>query len=422
MKTKSKVNIMKMLLPLLAWVCCDVAQAQRLSFRQADSLMVVRSHDLRSARWDVTAAEGQLAQSRRYDNPTMSVMYNVQNPTNRRWFDTGPTGEVDVQVSQPFAIGGQHAEQVRQNTALLQASRTQLHVTERDLRTQVHTALIDLYYQQRQAEAYDVEIASAKKILAAYQEQSAMGNIAEIETQRIATMLYQLGKERADLLLDASALQSQLRVALGLSGNEPIVADFNEQQALAEASRMYLALKGVDGLAQADALPEVQVLGCQADAARHALKWQRSRRLPQMAVQGEYDKNGSIGHNFFAVGLSVAVPLWNQNRGNIRSAEAAVEQAAITTERQKLALAQQRQADLDIVGSYLKQINQPSPSLDNDMTTMLHAAEQQFMSRHISLVEFVDLYGNYRDTMLARLDAKNKMFQAAERLKIMWNK
>jgi hypothetical protein len=51
---------------------------------------------------------------------------------------------------------------------------------------------------------------------------------------------------------------------------------------------------------------------------------------------------------------------------------------------------------------------------------MLQAAEQQFMSRHISLIEFVDLYANYRDTMLARLDAKSQALQAAERLKMVW--
>ena len=139
-----------------------------------------------------------------------------------------------------------------------------------------------------------------------------------------------------------------------------------------------------------------------------------------MAVQGEYDKNGSIGHNFFAVGLSVAVPLWNHNRGNIRSAEAAVEKAAIAADRQRLAIKEQRQADLDIVGQYLRQLSQPSASLDTDMAAMLRSAEQQFMSRHITLMEFVDLYANYRDTMLARLDAKNKLLQAAERLKMMW--
>ena len=56
------------------------------------------------------------------------------------------------------------------------------------------------------------------------------------------------------------------------------------------------------------------------------------------------------------------------------------------------------------------------------MAAMLHSAEQQFMSRHITLMEFVDLYANYRDTMLSRLDAKNKLLQAAERLRLIWGK
>lgn len=393
-------------------------QAQKLSFRQADSLLVMHSHDLRSARLDVVAAEGQLAQSRRYDNPTVSMMYNVRNPNNRRWFDAGRDGELDVQVSQSFAIGGQHAEQVRQNDALLQASKSQLRVTGRDLLTQAHTTLVDLYYQQRQAEVYDLEIASAEKILAAYKEQSAKGNIAEMETQRIATMLYQLRKSRADLLIGAEGLQSQLRLLLGLNNTMPVTADIDEAVALDEASRLYLSLQGDQQMAF-DTLPELRLLNSQADAARHALKWQRSQALPQLAVQGEYDKNGSIGHNFYAVGLSIAVPLWNSNRGNIRSAQAAVEQAAIAVDRQRLALTQQRQADLATVGQYLRQLGQSS-TLDADLSTMLQAAEQQFMNRHISLVEFVDLYANYRDTMLARLDAKSQALQAAERLNGVW--
>ena len=348
-------------------------------------------------------------------------MYNVQNPNNHRWLDGGHDGEVDVQVSQPFAIGGQHTEQVKQNAALLKATHSQLLVTQRDLRTEVHTAMVDLYYQQQQARVYDEEIASAEKILIAYREQNEKGNIAIMETQRIATMIYQLRKSRADLLLEASALEAQLRQLLALPGSEPLTVDLDEHVALANASGLYLALQA-DQRAALDTLPEMQLLSQQKEAAQHALRWQRSQSLPQLAVQGEYDKNGSIGHNYFAVGLSVAVPLWNRNRGNIRSAQAAVEQVAIDKERQQLALTQQRQADLDIVGQYLKQLAEPSPTLDSDLSQMLHAAEQQFMSRHISLMEFVDLYGNYRDTMLARLDAKNKMLQAAERLKIMWNK
>ena len=116
------------------------------------------------------------------------------------------------------------------------------------------------------------------------------------------------------------------------------------------------------------------------------------------------------------------MPLWNHNRGNIRSAEAAVEQAANAVDRQRLALQQQRSHDLVLVEQYLRQSPLSLTALDTDLNKMLQAAEQQFMSRHISLVEFVDLYANYRYTMLARLDAKDKALQAAERLRLVWGK
>ena len=419
MKQNSILNFRLWLAFLFATTCCGSASGSRLTLSQADSLLVLRNYDLRSARLAITAAEGQLAQSGRYDNPTVSVMYNIQNPTNHRWFDPGCTGETDIQFSQPIAIGGQHAELVRQNAALLRASHNQLTVTNRDLRSEVHVAMVDLYYQQRQAAVYDEEIASAEKILTAYREQTAKGNIAAIETQRIATMVYQLRKSRADLLLEASALQARLRQLLVLPADDSITVDINEKEALGAASKLYLAVAATPTTA-VNTMPEMLLTGSQAEAAAHALSWERSQSLPQVSIQGEYDKNGSIGHNFFAVGLSVAVPLWNHNRGNIRKAQAAVEQAAVDADRQRNAIMQQRRADLDIVGQYLRQLAEPAPTLDSDLSEMLHAAEKQFMSRHISLVEFVDLYSNYRDTMLARLDAKSRMLQAAERLRIAW--
>lgn len=56
---------------LLPMVCISTAEAAGpIDFHTADSLLLARSHDLRLARRDVDAAEGQLAQSHLYDNPT----------------------------------------------------------------------------------------------------------------------------------------------------------------------------------------------------------------------------------------------------------------------------------------------------------------------------------------------------------------
>ena len=59
---------------------------------------------------------------------------------------------------------------------------------------------------------------------------------------------------------------------------------------------------------------------------------EKADALSRIALNGEWDKNGSVGHNFFAVGATVSVPLWNRNQGNIRSAKA--QHAQSTIERQ----------------------------------------------------------------------------------------
>ena len=60
-----------------------------------------------------------------------------------------------------------------------------------------------------------------------------------------------------------------------------------------------------------------------------ASRQKKADALPRIALNGEWDKNGSVGHNFFAVGATVSVPLWNRNQGNIRSAKAQYAQATI---------------------------------------------------------------------------------------------
>ena len=86
-----------------------------------------------------------------------------------------------------------------------------------------------------------------------------------METQRIATMVYQLRKSRADLLLEASALEAQLRQLLAIPGSEPLTVDLDEQAAIANASGLYLALQANKSAAP-DTLPEMELLSHQPQA------------------------------------------------------------------------------------------------------------------------------------------------------------
>lgn len=65
----------------------------------------------------------------------------------------------------------------------------------------------------------------------------------------------------------------------------------------------------------------------------------------------------------------------------------------------------------------LKLVEDNRQYLAVDLDQLLLAAEEQFLKRNISVVEFVDLYSSYRDTNFMMEDGKAQLFKSNEELK-----
>lgn len=400
-----------------------IAQSRSMTIDEADSIAVRNNLQLRAVRLDVDAAEGQLAQARKYENPEVQLMHNVQNPENRRWFDTGREGQTDIQLAQPIAIGGQRRSRVRRAEAELNAARAGCDAAALEVRCDVRTTFIDLYNAQQKLKVYDKEIASAEKIHTVYSEQTDKGNVSRMQTFRIAAMLQQLRSEKAELLLSASGHQARLGQLLGISGTEAIEARLDEGAAIRAVEQSLAGMQPLmmqptpellRGMVQAN--PGIIQAKHQEEGARHAVRAERADALPRITLNGEWDKNGSIGHNFFAVGATLTVPLWNRNQGNIRSAKVQHVQAAI--ERQ------QKEDELlaTLLAAYRaarqnQRLVEEQKQLSADLDSLFDAAEEQFLKRNISVVEFVDLYASYRDTKFQIEDTKAQLLKNSEELR-----
>ena len=208
------------------------AQGRLMTIAEVDSIVAQRNLQLEASRLEMDAAEGQLAQARKRENPEVQLMHNVQNPMNHRWFDMGYDGQTDVQLSQPIAIGGQYKNKVRQARATLNATKAAHEAEVQNVRHEARVAFIDLYYTQQKLKVYDKEMASVEKISTACGEQAEKGNVSKMEAFRVAAMLSQLRAERAELQVGAEELQSQLRLLLNLQDSEPIVALLDEDGAM----------------------------------------------------------------------------------------------------------------------------------------------------------------------------------------------
>lgn len=404
------------------------AQGRRLTIDEVDSLAAQHNLQLKTLQLEVDAAEGQLAQARKYENPEVQLMHNIQNPNNRRWFDVGYDGETDVQISQPIPIGGQYKNKVKQARASLNATKAGYQAEKINVRWEARTAFIDLYNVQQKLKVYDKEIASVEKIRKAFDEQAAKGNVSKMETFRIAAMLNQLRGEKMELMLQENNIQKDLKLLLNLKDEAEKVAEMDENAAICGVAELLAKLQAKQQAeilpAQSSVLssflqnhPEIVQAKYQEESAQHAVSVEKSEALPRISLNGEWDKNGSIGHNFFAVGATISLPLWNRNQGNIRSAKAQYAQASIERQQRENELQASFRLHYQATLQNLNLVEEQKQQLSTSIEQLLSAAEEQFLKRNISVIEFVDLYGSYRDTQFMLQDAKAQLLKSCEELK-----
>lgn len=416
------------------------AQGWKMTIDEVDSLAALHNLQLKTLQLEVDAAEGQLAQARKYENPEVQLMHNIQNPLNRRWFDVGYDGQTDVQISQPIAIGGQYKNKVKQARASLNATQAGYQAEKMNVRWEARTAFIDLYNAQQKLKVYDKEIASVEKIRKAFDEQAAKGNVSKMETFRIAAMLNQLRGEKMELMMRENNIQKDLRLLLNLkdetgmkagmkAGIEEgmkaeMEAEMDENAAICGVAELLAKMQAEMLPVQSSELssflqnhPEMIQAKYQEESAQHAIRVEKSEALPRISLNGEWDKNGSIGHNFFAVGATVSLPLWNRNQGNIRSAKAQYAQAAIERQQRENELQSSFRLHYQTTLQNLNLVEKQKKQFSADIEQLLSAAEEQFLKRNISVIEFVDLYSSYRDAQFMLQDAKAQLLKSCEELK-----
>ena len=400
------------------------AQSRLMTIDEVDSIAIQRNMMLKASKLDVDIAEGELSQAKKYVNPEVQVMHNIQNPENRKWFDIGYEGQTDIQLSQPIAIGGQYKNKVRQAKAIVKASKAAYDVEVLNVRQEARMAFIDLYNAQQKLKVFNKELASVEKIHKAYEVQTEKGNISKIETFRIATMLNQLRSERTELQLSINYIQKKLRLMLCIEDDTEIEAQMDEEKTIGLVVNALAQLQQASTPAGSTLLksiienhPELAQAKYQEESAQHAIKAEKAEALPQIAINGEWDKNGSIGHNFFAIGATISVPLWNRNQGNIRSAKAQYEQASLNRQQRQKELHASLMANYQATLQQLQLVEKQKKQLSANIDQLLTAAEEQFLKRNISVIEFVDLYDSYRDANFMIEDGKAQLMKSYEELK-----
>lgn len=359
------------------------------------------------ARWAVTEASVSSASQR--PNPTLSLGPGY-NTTTGKSGDVSPW-IVGMALDVPLDTARRRGVRAAQATWLSEAARLEIASTAWAVRHQVHEAFLTLYAETQLTQTlhreWQLNGDKVRFLTHAYEAGEVSGltlSQARIERARSHTAWLKSGQDR-------SLAVARLAEAVGLPAEsfEGIQFDFQafetevpSEVPTAEIQRQAL-LNRADLLA---ALAEYQ-------ASQFALQQQIVRQYPEIQIGPGYEFDQ--GDDKWSLGLSVTLPVFNQNQAEIRVAEAAREEAAaIFQAMQAQVIAQITQAVTQYRASV--EVLRSSEGLARDMAVQMERVETMVQVGESLAVDRLDKALEYSAAQTARLEARIQVHKALSQI------
>lgn len=387
------------------------ASVVSLSLKESEQRFSEHNLEVIAERYNIDIAEAQVVQAKLFENPVVSLEQNVYNRLNGRYFDFGKQGETIVEVEQLIYIAGQRNKRVRLEKINKEMALYQFEEVLRTLRSELKEKFIALYFTRKSQSIYDREIDSLAHLLVVLKEQNEKGNVSLLEKSRIEALLLSLRQERNDIANQVISLQGDMRLLLGISGNDTFEPIFDES-VLNQIDMDSVPFSELTSLLYER--PDLKLAQASVKASEADVRLQRSLAFPEVSVKGTYDKAGNFINDYWAIGLSVSLPIFNRNQGNIRAAKISVAQKAHKEEYAR------RQAENELFTSYARlekaiQLYRSSNYwLEKDFALIIKGVNSNFQKRNISLLEFIDYYETYKTTCLQLYQTQKEVLLALE--------
>lgn len=388
----------------------------RMSLIEAEQYFDKHNLLLLAEHYEISKADAAILQAKLFDNPVFSFEQNVYNRTNGRYFDFGPEGETAIEVEQLINLAGQRNKRVKLERINKEMALYQFEEVARTLRSELKQQFVELYFAEKSRSIYDKQIASLTELLKVYQQQQQKGNLSLLDKSRIEALLFSLQKEQNELDNQIISLQEAVKLLIGLKGEVTFSPLLDE--------KMFQAI-GLDKISFAQLLesvhrrPDIQLAQTGIKAAQADVRLQRSLAFPEFKVVGKYDKAGNFINDYWAIGFSISLPVFNRNQGNIKAAKLSVEQ-----NRQKELYVRQK-AESELYAGYMRVqkawtlYQKTDTSLEADFSTILEDVNRNFQAHNINLLEFIDYYETYKTTCLQLNQIKQELLQAIENMNII---
>ena len=385
------------------------------SLNDIDKRFLDSNLTLLAAHYNVDANRALIQQAKLWQNPILSTDQNIY--AGNRFLQHGkdiygnPTGQVFVQLQQLIQTAGKRGKQVQLATTSTHLSELQLQDMLRNLRYQMHQDYYTIAQLLATRNMLTAQATRLNSLERAMQLQLQAGNIAQKDYLRIQALVIALQQDITENNKDIVAAEQDMKMLLQVN-DDTFIRPADVLQSDIALPPDVNALVDTAKTVNANYLLQLS----QQTYATQNLSYQKALRTPDVTVAPEYDRNSNYAPNYVGLGISLPLPLWNHNQGNIKSAEFSVKQqqtevlAAATQLRSNISSAYQR-----LLFTY-QQNNATQKTFYSNYQNLFNNMLQSYQQRQISLLEFLDFVDSYQEAQTRLLQQQLNLQLAKEEL------
>lgn len=317
---------------LVVWISANAAQAQPLTLDAALQTAFANNPDLAAAQWEIDIAQGGRQQAGLIPNPVAS--WDAED-TRRNSRTTS------IKLSQTLELGGKRSARIEVATRAQDAAALTLEQRRNQLRAEV----IDSYYgalrAQERLDLAQRSMTLAERGLVVANGRVTAGKSSPVEATRAQVQVSEIRLELNRAQIGLTDAYRRLATSTGSAAT-----DF---QAVATPSTSVPALPAAAPLlARLEQTAELRLAELNIVQNEASVSLEKAQRIPDLDVSIGSQYDASVRERVNLVGVSMPIPLFNRNQGNILAATRRADQARDLRNAAELRLRTETRQALDL--------------------------------------------------------------------------
>lgn len=352
---------------------------------------------------DVGIATGRRLQAGALPNPEISA--ELDNAFGTGDYRGTRSAETTLQLSQLVELGGKRQARVAAGVAEISAAGWQRAAVRLEILSETAVAFFNVLGAQNRARIYAGHVASIDRLLPLLQRRVDAGASPPAETARarVAADLVRAERERAatELALARRELAALMAVPVGsVSG---VVGDLTR---VGRPPTFQALVRAVDDNPQ---LVRFTALRAQRDAE---LLSARLKPVPDLRLSAGWRHYRETGDDAVRLGLSIPIPVFDQNRGGILEAEEALAKTGAERAAGKAALLLALGRAYDTLSGARRELDILRGSALPAIRTAVDGMESGYGQGRFTLLELLDVQNAATEAALREQDVLIKFHVA----------